>query len=311
MIKNPIVVSLGDPSGIGPEVFLKAIFETQLKDYLDLINIVSSKKVIEKISRELQYNEIDSLNIINIDLGSDFILGKPNKKNASYVIECLNKAAEFAYKEKISLVTGPINKKIVSSQIANFSGHTEFLREKFGSEDVLMLLANNSLKIGVATTHVALKEVPQMITKELIIRKCRLLNQGLKNIYELDSPKIAILGLNPHAGEEGSYGKEEIESIKPAITDLKSEGLDVIGPISADTAFINRDFDAYLSMYHDQALPVLKTLDFHHSVNITLGLPFNRVSVDHGTAEDIAPKFIADYTSMLEAIKLAGNGNIT
>ena len=114
MIKKPIVVSLGDPSGIGPEVFLKAIFETQLKDYRDLINIVSSKKVIEKISWELKYNEIDSLNITDVDLGSDFILGKPDKKNASYVIECLNKAAEFAYKEKISLVTGPINKKIIS-----------------------------------------------------------------------------------------------------------------------------------------------------------------------------------------------------
>ena len=311
MIKNPIVVSLGDPSGIGPEVFLKAIFKTELKNCLDLINIVSSKKVIEKISHELQYNEIDSLNIINIDLDSDFILGKPDKKNASYVIECLNKAADFAYKEKISLVTGPINKKIVSSQIAGFSGHTEFLKEKFDSKDVLMLLANNSLKIGVATTHVALKDVPQMIIKELIINKCRLLNQGLKSLYEIDNPKIAVLGLNPHAGEEGSYGKEEIESIKPAIADLQNEGLNIIGPISADTAFISRDFDAYLSMYHDQALPVLKTLDFHHSVNITLGLPFNRVSVDHGTAQDIASKFIADYTSMLEAIKLAGNGNIT
>ena len=310
MIKNPLVVSLGDPSGIGPEVFLKAIFETELKDHLDLINIVASEKVIKKISHQLKYSETDSLNIIETDLSSDFILGKPDNKNASYVIECLNKAAEFAYKEKISLVTGPINKKIISSQIPGFSGHTEFLKEKFHCEDVLMLLTNNLLKIGVATTHVALKEVPQMITKELIIKKCRILNQGLKDMYGLDNPKIAILGLNPHAGEEGSYGKEEIESIKPAIADLRSEGLDLIGPISADTAFINRSYDAYLSMYHDQALPVLKTLDFHHSVNITLGLPFNRVSVDHGTAEDIAPKFIADYTSMLEAIKLAGNGNI-
>ena len=311
MIKNPLVVTLGDPSGVGPEVFLKAIFETSLRDHLDLITIVSSRKVISRISNILKYDEIDSLKIIDVNLKHDFITGEPNKDNASYVIECLNKAADFAYKEKNSLVTGPINKKIISSQIAGFSGHTEFLKEKFGSEDVLMLLANNSLKIGVATTHVALREVPQMIIKELIINKCRLLNQGLKSLYEINNPKIAVLGLNPHAGEEGSYGKEEIESIKPAIADLKSEGLNIIGPISADTAFISRDFDAYLSMYHDQALPVLKTLDFHHSVNITLGLPFNRVSVDHGTAEDIASKFIADYTSMLEAIKLAGNGNIT
>ena len=144
-----------------------------------------------------------------------------------------------------------------------------------------------------------------MITKELIIRKCRLLNQGLKNIYELDSPKIAILGLNPHAGEEGSYGKEEIESIKPAITDLKSECLDVIGPISADTAFINRNFDAYLSMYHDQGLTAFKTLSFSDGVNYTAGLNVIRTSPVHGTAYEIAGKGVADEKSFREAIFLA------
>ena len=172
-----------------------------------------------------------------------------------------------------------------------------------------MLLTNNLLKIGVATTHVALKDVSQMITKDLIISKLKLLEQGLTNIFRIKKPKIAILGLNPHAGEAGSYGSEEIEHIQPAIAELNSQGLNLIGPISADTAFIENKYDAYLSMYHDQALPVLKTLDFQHSVNITLGLPFTRVSVDHGTAEDIAMNLVADYTSMLEALKLAGNGN--
>ena len=311
MIKNQIVVSLGEPSGIGPEVFLKAIFETSLKEQLDLITVVASKKVIQNVSQELNYHKINSLKIIEVNLDSEFILGKPNTKNAPYVIECLNKAVDLAHKEKISLVTGPINKKVIANTISGFSGHTEFLKEKFDCEDVLMLLANNSLKVGLATTHVALKDVPKMISKDLIIRKCKLLKKGLKDIYGLEAPKIGVLGLNPHAGEDGSFGIEEIDSINPAIADLKKEGLDIVGPISADTAFINGNYDAYLSMYHDQALPVLKTLDFHHSVNITLGLPFHRISVDHGTAEDIAPKFIADYTSMLEALKLAGNGNIT
>ena len=311
MIKNPIVVSLGEPSGIGPEVFLKAIFETSLKEQLELITVVASKKVVKNVSKELGYHEIDSLKIIEVSLNSDCILGKPDIKNAPYVIECLNIAAELANKEKIPLVTGPINKKIINNTISGFSGHTEFLKEKFSCEDVLMLLANTSLKVGVATTHVALRDVPKMISKDLIIRKCQLLKKGLKDIYGFEAPKIAVLGLNPHAGEDGSFGIEEIESINPAIADLKKEGLDIVGPISADTAFINGDYDSYLSMYHDQALPVLKTLDFHNSVNITLGLPFHRISVDHGTAEDIAPKFIADYTSMLEALKLAGNGNIT
>ena len=309
MIKNPIVVSLGEPSGIGPEVFLKAIFETNLKNQLELITVVASKKVIESVSKELDYHSANSLKIIEVNLDSDFILGEADKKNAPYVIECLNKALDLAHKEKIPLVTGPVNKKVIANKISGFSGHTEFLKDKFGCEDVLMLLANNSLKVGVATTHIALKDVPELITKDLIIRKCQLLNKGLKDIYGLKAPKIAVLGLNPHAGEDGSFGLEEIESISPAIADLKKEGLDVVGPVSADTAFINGSYDAYLSMYHDQALPVLKTLDFHHSINITLGLPIHRISVDHGTAEDIAPKFIADYTSMLEALKLAGNGN--
>ena len=311
MIKNQLVVSLGEPSGIGPEVFLKAVFETSLKNQLELITVVASKKVIKSISKQLKYADAESLRIIDVELGSDSILGKADKKNSPYVIECLNKAADLAHKEKISLVTGPINKKIISDTVTGFSGHTEFLKEKFRCEDVLMLLANNSLKVGVATTHVALKDVPSMITKELIIKKCKLLSQGLKDIYGLSDTKIAVLGLNPHAGEGGSFGTEEIAQIKPAINDLNKEGLGIVGPISADTAFIDQNYDAYLSMYHDQALPVLKTLDFHHSVNITLGLPIRRISVDHGTAEDIAPKLVADYTSMLEALKLAGNGNFT
>ncbi len=311
MIKNQLVVSLGEPSGIGPEVFLKAVFETSLKNQLELITVVASKKVIKSISKQLKYADAESLRIIDVELGSDSILGKADKKNSPYVIECLNKAADLAHKEKISLVTGPINKKIISDTVTGFSGHTEFLKEKFRCEDVLMLLANNSLKVGVATTHVALKDVPSMITKELIIKKCKLLSQGLKDIYGLSDTKIAVLGLNPHAGEGGSFGTEEIAQIKPAINDLNKEGLGIVGPISADTAFIDQNYDAYLSMYHDQALPVLKTLDFHHSVNITLGLPIHRISVDHGTAEDIAPKLVADYTSMLEALKLAGNGNFT
>ncbi len=310
MIKNPLVVTLGDPSGIGAEVFLKAVFESNLRNQLELITVVASKKIIKNVSQILKYSEANSLKVEEVKLDYDYKLGVPNIKNASYVIECLNTAANIANKEKISLVTGPINKRVISNEISSFSGHTEYLKENFNCKDVLMLLSNNSLKVGVVTTHVALKNVSKMISKDLIIKKCRLLDQGLKKLYGIENPKIAVLGLNPHAGEDGSFGSEEIESIKPGVMELKSEGLNVIGPISADTAFIGNNYDAYLSMYHDQALPVLKTLDFHHSVNITLGLPFNRVSVDHGTAEDIAPKFIADYTSMLEAIKLAGNGNI-
>ena len=317
MISKPPFVSLGDPSGIGPEVFIKAIKDQRLRQHLSKIILVSSPKVIEgaisaldvkqKINPISDVNEAqpDSVNLINIDGCQDFVLGKPTFNNSSFIIECLSTAADLALKNSSSLVTGPLNKSIIQKHIQNFTGHTEFLKKKFNANEVLMYMTNGDLHLGITTTHVPLRVVPNVISRDLIKNKYKLLHHGLIDIFKLANPKIAVLGINPHAGEFGTIGDEEQNVIMPAIDELQHEGYDANGPISADTVFTQTKYDAVLSMYHDQALPVLKAIDFYKTVNITLGLPFLRVSVDHGTAEDIAKDYSANYDSMMEALLIS------
>ena len=319
----PVFVSLGDPAGIGPEVFLKSLKDNVIHSKLDSIIVVCSRKVIanmlSRMNNEIPINIISEgnealkyhINLIDVDGCADYVLGSPDKDNAKYVIDCLKIASDAANEQSGYLVTGPIKKSVIQDHIKNFMGHTEFLKERFSSSEVLMLLTNGKLNIGVATTHVALREVPNLIKKELVKTKFKLLCHGIENIYGKQNPKIGVLGLNPHAGESGSFGNEEQNEIIPAINELKSDGYDAIGPIPADTAFSHEKYDGILSMYHDQALPVLKTLDFENTVNITLGLPFMRVSVDHGTAEGIADKLIANYKSMAKALKISIASNET
>ena len=317
LINKPTFVSLGDPSGIGPEVFIKAIKDQRLRQHLSKIILVSSPKVIEgaisaldvkqKINPISDVNEAqpDSVNLINIDGCQDFVLGKPTFNNSSFIIECLSTAADLALKNSSCLVTGPLNKSIIQKHIQNFTGHTEFLKKKFNANEVLMYMTNGNLHLGITTTHVPLRVVPNVISRDLIKNKYKLLHHGLTDIFKLANPKIAVLGINPHAGEFGTIGDEEQNVIMPAIDELQHEGYDANGPLSADTVFTQTKYDAVLSMYHDQALPVLKTIDFHKTVNITLGLPFLRVSVDHGTAEDIAKNYSANYDSMMEALLIS------
>ena len=317
LINKPTFVSLGDPSGIGPEVFIKAIKDQRLRQHLSKIILVSSPKVIEgaisaldvkqKINPISDVNEAqpDSVNLINIDGCQDFVLGKPTFNNSSFIIECLSTAADLALKNSSSLVTGPLNKSIIQKHIQNFTGHTEFLKKKFNANEVLMYMTNGNLHLGITTTHVPLRVVPNVISRDLIKNKYKLLHHGLIDIFKLANPKIAVLGINPHAGEFGTIGDEEQNVIMPAIDELQHEGYDANGPLSADTVFTQTKYDAVLSMYHDQALPVLKTIDFNKTVNITLGLPFLRVSVDHGTAEDIAKDYSANYDSMMEALLIS------
>ena len=317
LINKPIFVSLGDPSGIGPEVFIKAINDQRLRQHLSKIILVSSPKVIEgaisaldvkqKINPISDVNEAqpDSVNLINIDGCQDFVLGKPTFNNSNFIIECLSTAADLALKNSSCLVTGPLNKSIIQKHIQNFTGHTEFLKKKFNANEVLMYMTNGNLHLGITTTHVPLRVVPNVISRDLIKNKYKLLHHGLIDIFKLANPKIAVLGINPHAGEFGTIGDEEQNVIMPAIDELQHEGYDANGPISADTVFTQTKYDAVLSMYHDQALPVLKAIDFYKTVNITLGLPFLRVSVDHGTAEDIAKDYSANYDSMMEALLIS------
>ena len=317
MISKPTFVSLGDPSGIGPEVFIKAIKDQKLKHHLSKVILVSSPKVIEgaisaldvkqkiNLISDIKNARPDSINLINVDGCKDFVLGEPTFNNSKFIIECLSTAADLALTNSSCLVTGPLNKSIIQKHIQNFTGHTEFLKRKFNANEVLMYMTNGNLHLGILTTHIPLKEVSSAISRVLIKNKYKLLHHGLIDIFKLANPKIAVLGINPHAGEFGTIGNEEQNIILPAIDELRHEGYNANGPESADTVFTQTKYDAVLSMYHDQALPVVKTIDFNRTVNITLGLPFLRISVDHGTAEDIAKNYSANYESMMEALLIS------
>ena len=323
MTSKPAYISLGDPSGIGPEVFVKSLHSPEIYENLSSFIVVSSEDVVRKTLKNLNQsyktnlilNKADisneAINILNVDGCHDYDLGSPKESNAKYILDCLKKASDLSEKNKSCLITGPINKKVLSSYEKKFSGHTEFLKSRFKSDEVLMFLSNGALHLGIITTHIPLSQVSSSISKELILKKYKLLDDGLKNIFKISKPRIGVLGLNPHAGESGTIGTEEDEVISPAINELIDNGYDAIGPISADTAFAAGNYDAVLSMYHDQALPVIKTLDFNKTVNITLGLPFLRVSVDHGTAENIAADYSANNESMLEAMRISLNRHET
>ena len=320
MISKKIIVSLGDPAGIGPEIFLKALSKINSERILEKIVVVSSLSVLDFVNSKLKYsfefNELvniketkpNKINFINVQNCPNYQVGKSDENNADYIINSINIASDLAFENKLNLVTGPINKSVISSKIKKFQGHTEYLKNKFSCNDVLMLLANDQLKIGVATTHIPLKDVSDTVTERLLINKITLLEEGLRDLFNIDNPLIGVLGLNPHAGEKGEYGEEDKNIVQPTIRKLSNK-FNLIGPLPADTAFVSSKCDGYLSMYHDQALPVIKTLDFYGTVNITIGLPFMRVSVDHGTAEDIAPDFKADPSSMIKSIKIALNEN--
>jgi 4-hydroxythreonine-4-phosphate dehydrogenase len=210
--------------------------------------------------------------------------------------------------KKTALVTGPISKENIISINKKFQGHTEYIQKKTASDDVLMLLGSDKLKVALATTHLPLKNVAKAITKKLIISKAKILNDELKNKFKIKNPKIILLGLNPHAGEGGKIGSEEKDILIPAVKELRRKKINISYPKSADTAFTKKilnEADAYLGMYHDQVLPVIKALSFGSTTNITLGVPIIRTSVDHGVALDIAGTAKSDTSSLKEAIKIA------
>ena len=308
-----IAISPGDPAGIGPEVCLKALSKNRknYKKFVLIGDIDHFESLNEKLNLNLKF-KIDSktsgiINVRHIPLAAKVVLGKPNTQNAKYILDVLFEASLGALDKKYSaIITGPINKALINEYGFEFSGHTEFLADISNRKNVVMLLANKVLKVALATTHIPLKEVSKNISAKKLEIILKILIDELKQKWKLKSPKICVLGLNPHAGEKGFLGSEEIEVIKPLIDKLKKNKLNVDGPEPADTAFVPEKldrYDAFLSMFHDQGLPVLKTLGFGNSVNITLGLPFIRVSVDHGTAYDIAKKFSANDASAQEAIR--------
>ncbi len=321
----PLAVTMGEPSGIGGEIVIEAWLQRErqeLPPFFLIDNPERIKALAKQLGKEMPISVIDSpenalacfngaLPIISIDLKEPVELGQLNSVNGHAVVESIEKAVEFSMEGRASgVVTNPIHKGALYDIGFNYPGHTEFVAHLCGKgETPVMMLATDELRVVPLTVHIALKDVSSSVTAELIEAKVKIIQQALIRDFGIEQPHIAIAGLNPHAGEGGKMGMEEIEVITPTIEKLQNAGLNVSGPHPADTLFhedARGNYDVALGMYHDQALIPLKTLDFHGGVNVTLGLSVVRTSPDHGTALDIAGKGIARPDSLIEAIKLAG-----
>jgi 4-hydroxythreonine-4-phosphate dehydrogenase len=319
-----IIYSPGEPSGIGPDLIIqlcKSVFWTDInipilclsdpKLIKERASILRKKVTLKEISdlNQLEPNKRNIIQIIHVSDCGNTKYGKLYNSNAKYVLANLQFGIDQALKNKnLALVTGPISKENIISINKAFSGHTEYIQQRTKSDEVLMLLASDQLKVALLTTHIPLKKVASKITKELVIRKVITLNEGLKEKFKIKNPKIKLLGLNPHSGEGGKIGTEEIDILIPAVKELRKKKINISYPISADTAFTKKnlkDTDAFLGMYHDQVLPVIKALSFGSAINITLGVPITRTSVDHGVALDISGTGKSDPSSLKEAIKTA------
>ena len=280
-----------------------------LKSRSNILKLKINFVEIESLSKAKR-NRLATVQFIQISKCKDLSPGTLNPKNAKYVLDNLNFGiAESLKNKKVGLVTGPIQKSnIINGGFKNFQGHTEWIKKKTKSKDVVMLLSSRKIKVALATTHIPLTKVVTNIRKAKLVETIQTLHLGLKTKFKIKNPSITVLGLNPHAGENGKIGTEEIKKINPAVEVCRDMGINASYAISADTAFTAKKLkqtDAYLAMYHDQALPVLKALSFGEAVNVTLGTGIVRTSVDHGTALDIAGKIKPNLGSIKEAIKAA------
>ena len=317
-----IIYSPGEPSGIGPDLIIQLCtskFWTDIKLPIvclaDPILLTDRASKLGKKVKLLQINDLDNLQknkknhiqVLCVTKCNNLKPGKLYKSNADYVLKNLDFAIDNALNDKkTALVTGPISKENIISINKKFQGHTEYIQKKTASDDVLMLLGSDKLKVALTTTHLPLKNVPKAITKKLITSKAKILNDELKNKFKIKNPKITLLGLNPHAGEGGKIGSEERDILIPAVKELRRKKINISYPKSADTAFTKKilnETDAYLGMYHDQVLTPIKTLYEYDAINITIGLPFIRVSPDHGPNEKMLGKNKSNYLSLLNSIK--------
>lgn len=326
-----IAITPGEPAGIGPELTLKLALQAL---EFDIVAIANAKMLqqqanqlnldvkIHPILADTDINSISSahkagtLKVIDVALADSVTLAKPNKNNSAYVIETLNTAVELIQNKKMqALTTAPVQKSIINDAGIAFTGHTEFIADKTGGHPVMLLAnetldknSNSYLRVALITTHFPLSQVASHITSDRINKVLTVLNNDLIHRFGIAKPCIAVCGLNPHAGEDGHLGLEEKEIISPTLERLRQQGMNIIGPMPADTAFTQQQLrgkDAVVAMYHDQGLPVIKHQGFGEVVNVTLGLPIIRTSVDHGTALDIAGQGIADESSLLTAVNLA------
>lgn len=315
--KVRVGISIGDFNGIGPEIIMKSLKDKTITDFFTPIIFGSGKlftyqKNIFKLNLNFNYiteapqAQAGKLNMLNLVKDNVMVeLGKPTEESTRMAIDSLEAATEALMKGEIDvLVTAPINKDEMMKMGFKHAGHTGYFEEKFNKKG-LMFLVTEELKVAVSTHHIPLSQVAENISKDKLKRQIRALNQTLIEDFAISKPKIAVLGLNPHSGDGGVIGKEEIEIISPAISELSDSGLLVFGPFPADSFFQPnkyKNFDAVVAMYHDQGLAPFKTIAYEEGVNYTAALPFIRTSPDHGVAYDIAGKNIADEQSFTEAI---------
>ncbi|NLK84562.1 MAG: 4-hydroxythreonine-4-phosphate dehydrogenase PdxA [Aeromonadales bacterium] len=319
-MKNRLAITPGEPSGVGPEL-MYYVSTLDLED--TQLVIIASKELIRQRVALFDNNVIikdydkdnfepqkkGTLTVLDVPLPVPSVPGTLDKRNAKYVLDCLDIASDKSESgEFLGIVTGPISKAVIADTGLNFTGHTEYFQERTNTKRVVMMLGCDEMNVALATTHLPLKDVSEHITKELLIEIVTILNHDLKTKFGIKEPCIISAGLNPHSGEDGHLGREELDTIIPTFNLLREQGINIIGPLPADTMFQKKFIDkadAFLTMYHDQGLPVLKYVGFDSGYNTTLGLPYIRTSVDHGTALDLAGKKLADSGSLFSAIKLA------
>ena len=289
--KPLIALTSGEPAGIGPEISARVAREAD-------VVVIGDRSLLGGAPR-----------IEHVPLARPVTPGRLDPANSHYVLAVLDRAIQGCLSgEYDAMVTAPVQKSVINDAGIAFTGHTEYLAEKARAPQVVMMLVGGGLRVALATTHLPLSAVPSAITVDGLLATLRVLNADLRRRFRISRPRILVAGLNPHSGESGHMGREDIDVIAPALQRAVAEGIDASGPIPADTLFVPervKNTDAVLAMYHDQGLPVLKYASFGRGVNVTLGLPFIRTSVDHGTALDLAGTGRADSTSLAEALKLA------
>ena len=318
MIMLPLYVTSGEPAGIGPDICLSLAGRVDERPVVVLADMQMLQQRAEQLDNHVelvayQGQQQPSLSgqlfVEHIPLIEPVELGQLNPANAAYVIEQLRRSAEYAMSGRsVGVATAPVQKSVINDAGITFSGHTEYYQEFAGVDRVVMMLATKTLRVALATTHLPLRDVPNAITKQRLHQVIDILIHDLKTKFKIAKPRILVCGLNPHAGEDGYLGREEIEIINPVLETYRQQGIHISLSLPADTLFTPdhlKETDAVLAMYHDQGLPVLKSQGFGEAVNITLGLPFIRTSVDHGTALSLAGTGQAKSSSLHVAVDLA------
>ena len=315
-----LALTTGEPAGIGPDIVLQAC----LQEFAAELIVISDPDLLKQRARQLNLkldfvtcspdkpavkHQPGLINILPVSCVKHVTTGIADTVNAKFVLQTLQRACQGCEDHEFAaMVTAPVQKSIINQAGITFTGHTEYLAGLCQSGYPVMMLADNSLRVALATTHLAVTEISRHITADSLTRVIRVIWNDLRNRFAIPEPRILVCGLNPHAGEEGHLGREEIEVITPTLETLRQQGMQLIGPVPADTAFTPerlQQTDVVLAMYHDQGLPVLKARGFGEIVNITLGLPIIRTSVDHGTALELAGTGKASHTSMVAAIHAA------